>query len=117
MENVRPEVLKFATMMNNAMRFLYQGRLYEKHWSADFRAEEANRIFEQVEKEQLELPNITTLSKEELEILGFGHWQRNQYGVPSHLLKVAIRDGVMTPESDTDTRFGIYFAFVTPKGA
>lgn len=36
--------------------------------------------------------------------------------VPGHLLKVAIRDGLMTETSDTDTRFGCFFAFVDAKG-
>ena len=112
---VRTEIMEFVHMTTNVVKFAWQSKLFEKHWSEDFQLKEIKEVFAKLEVESLKLPNINEMNREELEVLGFGIWGETQFIVPSYLHKLAIRDGVMTPETDTDTRFGCFFAFVTPK--
>lgn len=116
--DIRPAVFEFSILMSSAMRSIYQGRLYDKHWGKEFAWKEADRALESVEKLQVEnLPDIKGMSKSELLLLGFVPWDTTQssFIIPSHLRKVAIRDGLMEESTDTDTRMGCFFVFVSPK--
>lgn len=77
LKGVRSEVLDFAMMLNRAVCLLYKGKLYQPHWSKEFAFDQAMEIFTHIEEMQLNLPDIKTLSRSELLMLGFGRWGEN----------------------------------------
>jgi hypothetical protein len=67
-----------------------------------------------LEKELL-LVDILSLSNDEMTLLGFPKFDKDNFCIPCYFYKIAIAQGLMKETDDTDSRMGGLWAFVPVK--